>query len=342
MRSAAALICALVIAVFAIGCGERTETIPEPPSGAFADALGTLAGSQANTGIGVGWLDQAALRDLGGDQGSIGDALAPNASAVYAASPTLAKRFGFDPRQADQLVSVGGSYAFGLRADGVSAPRLLRALSRDATDVRREGGVTLVDAAPYASVPQPLLDAGVRGLGARDAFSSDSTVLAISDTARATLRGGTETLIDNPTYAAASDCLGDVVAARIIPAKLVRSAELGVDLIVLGIERPRADGSFGHEVICTVGSSADVADRSADSLRDALARGAKDPLTDEAVSDAVASADVARLSERGLELVRGRVTLAAGQAPGYVLEAYARGSVAAFLGFGMPTANPDA
>jgi hypothetical protein len=342
VRFAALLAVAAALAVVAGGCGERTETVPEPPSGAFADALGTLAGSPANTGIGVGWLDQASLRAIGGDQGSIGEALAPNAAAVYAASPALAKRFGFDPRRAERLVSVGGSYAFGLRADGVAAPRLLRTLSRDAADVRREDGVTLVDAAPYASVPQPLLDAGVRGLGARDAFTSDSTVLAISDTARATLLGGGQRLVDNPTYAAAADCLGDVVAARIIPAKLVRSAELGVDLIVLGVERPRPGGSFGHEIICTVGSSADVADRSADSLRTALAPGATDPITGDPVGAAVASADVQRLQARGLELVRGRVSLAAGQKPGYVFEAYARGSVPAFLGFGQPEADPDA
>jgi hypothetical protein len=342
MRFAAAIIIALALALGSGGCGERTEMIPEPPSGPFAAALATVSGSPANTGIGVGWVDQAALRDLGGDQGLIGNALAPNAEAVYGASPVLARRFGFDPRRADRLVSVGGSYAFGLRADGLAAPQLERTLIRDGAEHRRQGGTTLLDAAPYASVPQPLLDAGVRGLGARDAFTADTTVLAISDTARATLLGGAQLLVDNPTYAAAADCLGDVVAARVIPAKLVRSVELGVDLVALGIERPPPGGSFGHEVICTVGGSAEVADRSAQALREALAPGATDPITDDDVSDAVASADVQRLQARGLELVRGRIDLAAGREPGYVFEAYARGSVAAFLGFGTPDANPNA
>ncbi len=314
MRFAAAITLTLAFALGSSGCGERTETIPERPTGAFAAALATVSGSPANTGIGVGWLDQAALRDLGGEQGAISEALAPNASAVYAASPALARRFGFDPRRAERLLSVGGSYAFGLRMDGVAAPRLERILIRDGAKHRLEGSATLVDAAPYASVPQPLLDAGVRGLGARDAFTADATVLAISDTARATLAGGGQRLVDNPTYAAAADCLGDVVAARVIPAKLVRSAELGVDLIALGIERPPPGGSFGHEVICTVGSSAEVADRSAEALRSALAPGAADPITDDAISGAVASADVQRLQARGLELVRGRIDLAAGQA----------------------------
>jgi hypothetical protein len=341
MRFAALVVFTLVLALCAGGCGERTEKIPEPPSGAFAEALESVSASPANTGIGVGWLDQAALRRMGGDQGSIGEALAPNAAAVYAVSPALTRRFGFDPRRADRLISVGGSYAFGLRTDGVPAPRLLQVLSRDAAGVRRAGQATLVDAAPYASVPKPLLDVGVRGLGARDAFASGFTVLAISDTARATLLGGGQRLIDNPTYAAAADCLGDVVAARIIPAKLVRSAELGVDLVVLGVERPAPGGAFGHEVICTVGSSAAIADSSASSLEEALAPGAADPITGDTVSDAVAAADVRRLQARGLELVRGRIALAPGQQPGYVFDAYARGSVAAFLGFGAPDANPN-
>jgi hypothetical protein len=218
---------------------------------------------------------------------------------------------------------------------------LERALIRHGAAHREEGDVTMVDAAPYASVPQPLLDAGVRGVGARDAFAADSTVLAISDTARASLLGGDQLLVDNPTYEAAADCLGDVVAARIVPAKLVRSAELGVDLIALGIARPPSGGSFDREVICTVGSSAETADRSADALRTALAPDATDPTTTDPISDAVASADVDLIQARGLEMVRGRIELAATQPPGYVFEAYARGSVAAFLGFGAPDAHPN-
>jgi hypothetical protein len=316
------------------GCGEREETIPRPPTGAFAGALATIDGDSTTTGIGIGWLDQAALREAGGDQGTIGDALAPNASAVYAASPTLAKRFGFDPRRADRLVSIGGSYAFGLRTDGLPAPRLEHILVRNGAEHRRQGDVNLVDAAPYASVPQPLLDAGVRGLGARDAFAADATILAISDTARASLLARSERLIDNPTYAAAADCLGDVVAARLIPAKLVRSTELGTDIVALGVERPAAGGEFDHEVICTIGSSADGADAIAEALRGSLAQDATDPVTGEPVKSAIGSAAVERLDSRGLELVRARIQLAPGQAPGYVNEAYPRGSVTAFLGFG--------
>jgi hypothetical protein len=337
-RAFASGLAAVAMIAFA-GCGEREETLPQPPSGAFADALATVDGDSTTTGIGIGWLDQAALREIGGAQGTIGDALAPNAGAVYAVSPTLAKRFGFDPRRADRLVSVGGSYAFGLRADGLPAPQLEHILIRGGAGHRRQGDVTLVDAAPYASVPQPLLDAGVRGLGARDAFAADATVLAISDTARASLLGGSERLVDNPTYAAAADCLGDVVAARLIPAKLVRSSELGTDIVALGVERPAPGGEFDQEVVCTIGSSADGADAIAEALRGSLAEDASDPVTDQPIKDSVAAAEVERLDARGAELVRARIQIAPGQAPGYVYEAYPRGSITAFFGFGPP--HPD-
>lgn len=335
MRIASALI---ATAVVLSGCGERRETIPAPPEGAFTAALATVDGPAETVSTGVGWLDQAALIQAGGDPGSIGDALAPNASALLAASPRLARRFGFDPRRARQLLSVAGSYAFGLRLDGLDGERLEAALLRAGGRARRVGPLTLVDIGGYAVVPEPLLDAGVRGLGARDAFAPDRTVLAISDTARAALLGGAGPLIDSPAYAAAADCLGDVVAARLIPAKLVRSTELGTDLVALGVERPDAGGGArpGREVICLVGSSPAGADAIADALSAALAPGAEDPVSSEPIDDSVAAAEVERYGDRGLELVRARLELAPARAPGFVYEAYARGSVAAYLGFGAP------
>jgi hypothetical protein len=333
MRIAGALI---AIAAVLAGCGERQETIPARPAGAFAAALATVDGPTETASTGVGWLDQAALADAGGDQGSIGDALAPNASAVLAASPRLARRFGFDPRRARRLLSVGGSYAFGLRLDGLDGNGVEAALLHAGGHSRRVGPLTLLDIGGYASVPQPLLDAGVRGLGAHDAFAPDRTVLAISVTARAALLGGATPLIDSPAYAATADCLGDVVAARLIPAKLVRSTELGIDLVALGVERPDAGARPDREVICLIGSSPDAADAIAAALESALAPGAADPVTDEPIDKSVAAAEVTRYADRGLELVRARLELAPARAPGFVYEAYARGSVTAYLGFGAP------
>ena len=71
-----------------------------------------------------------------------------------------------------------------------------------------------------------------------------------------------------------------------------------------------------------------------EALRSALATDATDPVNGEPMSDFVSAASVDRLDARGMNLVRARVELAPGEHPGYVYDAYLRGSVTAFLGFG--------
>ena len=51
-------------------------------------------------------------------------ALGPNAGTVVEAAPRLRERFGLDPLAAERLVAIGGSYAFGLRIDGVDGGEL--------------------------------------------------------------------------------------------------------------------------------------------------------------------------------------------------------------------------
>src|SRR4029078_12684937 len=105
------------------------------------------------------------------------------------------------------------------------------------------------------------------------------------------LSGGTQ-LVNNPTYAASADCLGDVVAARLIPAKLARAHELGTDIISLGVERPSAGGRLDREVICAIGSSAESADGIADALRSALTPAATDPVNGATRTESAASETV--------------------------------------------------
>ena len=197
------------------------------PTGRFAAALASIGGGGLNGSLGVGWADSARARAIGGPR-LVGDALGPNADTVIEAAPALERLYGLNPLAAGRLVSVGGSYAFGLRArrhrgswpaPGAASPRA------GARGARGDGG--LMDVGGYASVPEPLLRADVNGLGARDAFARDLTVLAISDTARASLLGRGGRLLDQPVYATAADCLGDVAAVRMVPAKLLLSIELG-------------------------------------------------------------------------------------------------------------------
>jgi hypothetical protein len=190
--------------------------------------------------------------------------------------------------------------------------------------VRNEDGIELADVGAYAEVPEPLLRSGVFGLGARDAFSRSLTVLAISETARAALLGRGGRLIDQPTYRAAADCLGDVVAARMVPDKLLLSTELGVDLVGVGIGR-------AGEVLCVLGGTHQRARTIAAALGRSLSPGARDPRTGEPISDLVGSVNVGTDSDDGVEVVRVELTPAVGSPRGFLFRAIARGSLAQLI-----------
>ena len=257
----------------------------------------------------------------------VASALAPNAGSVIVAGDELERKFGIAPLEATRLTSVAGSYAFGLRMDGVDGARLAEILKRGGAQPRAfgDGDMELIDAAGYASVPAPLLDAGVRGLGAFDAVSHDLVVMAISETGRESLLGEGDRLIDEPIYAAAVRCLGDVAAVRMIPDKLLISTEQGVDLIAAGVR------DEGHEVLCVLGGTADRADDVADNLEASLAPDAADPVSRRPVSESVESAEVSRATDDGVEVVEADLALAAGEEPGYVLRAIPQGALVGLI-----------
>jgi hypothetical protein len=301
------------------GCGE-TSTTP-PPGGPLAEALASVGGGGAHGSLGIGWADPQLDRQAGLRAGLIGEALGPNARSVIEQAPRLGRRFGVHPLTAERLVSVGGSYAFGLRLDGVDGSRLAQRLVAAGGRTRRIGPLELVDIGDYAVVPGPLLRSGVLGLGAFDAFGRGLTVLAISETARDALLGRGDRLLDEPTYRAAADCLGRVVAARLIPDKLLLSTELGVDLVALGVQTGE------REVLCVLGGTAQRADQVASALKGSLAPDAREPVTGRPMSESVAEAEIARDRYEGVEVVRAKITLAAGQAPGFLFDTVSRGSL---------------
>ena len=171
---------------------------------------------------------------------------------------------------------------------------------------------------PYAQVPDPLLRAGVFGLGARDAFGPDLTVLAISDTSRAALLGRGGILLDQPIYRAAADCLGGVVAARMVPERLLLSVEVGIDLVAVGVKRDR-------EVLCVLGGTPDRSREIAAALRENLAPGARDPRTGERMSRLVGEVNVTAASYEDVQVVRAELTPVGG--PGFLFGTIARGSL---------------
>lgn len=301
------------------GCGGGSESTP--PQGPLAEALGEVSGSEASSGaLGVGWSDPQQARAGGVGPRLIADALGPNARTVLEAAPALRRRFGIDPLAAERLISIGGSYAFGLRLDGIDGKRLRDALLRAGGTAHRSDGFELVNVAGYAEVPEPLLRSQVFGLGARDAFGPSVTALAISETARDSLLGRGRRAIDQPTYRAAAGCLGEVLVARMIPDKLLISVDLGVDLVAIGVGRER-------EVLCLLGGTPERADQVAANLRQGLAPGATEPRTGEPIAAQVRSVEVSRSSSEGVEVVRATMTPAASDSRDFLFGTIGRGSL---------------
>jgi hypothetical protein len=304
-----------------LGLGGCADDPPSrPPTGPLADALAGIGGGGAHGSLGVGWADPQLVEESGAGTRLLADALGPNAGSVIEAAPRLRRRFGFDPLSAERLVSVGGSYAFGLRLDGVDGRRLGQALVAAGGRAHQASQLELLEIGDYAVVPQPLLSLGVRGLGAFDALSRRLIVMGISDRARATLLGRGDRLLDEPIYRAAADCLGDVVAARMVPDKLLVSAELGVELVAMGV---RAEG----EVLCVLGGTPERAGQVAAALETSLDPDAREPGSGEPIGDSVAAVDVVSGPYEGVEVVRAEVTLATGQPPGFLFGTASRGTL---------------
>jgi hypothetical protein len=304
------------------GCGDESSS--QPPTGPLAAALATIGGGGAHGSLGVGWADPQLVRRSGAGPGLMADALGPNAGSVIEATPRLRRRFDVDPSAAESLVSVGGSYAFGLRLEGIDGRRLGRSLVAAGGRAHQRGRLRMIEVGDYAVVPDPLLRAGVHGLGAFDAFGPGMAVLAISDRARATLLGRGGRLLDQPVYGAAADCLGDVIAARMIPDKHLLSNEQGVDLVAVGVS-PEA------EVLCVLGGTAERSADVAAALETSLAPTARDPVSGEPIGDSLTGVEVRKRTYEEVEVVRAEATPAAGQGRGLFFDAIARGSLVALI-----------
>jgi hypothetical protein len=315
----------LLVGLSAGGCGDSADSPDPPPSTPLARTLAEIGGGGENASLGVSWADRRLVAEGGFGAELIPDALAPNADTVVEAAARLRERFGFDPLAAERYVAVGGSYAFGLRLDGVDGRGLARALIAAGGRARDAGSLELIEIGDWAVVPEPLLSSGVNGLGAFDAFGPELAVLAISDRARAALLGdGGGRLLDEPTYAAAADCLGDVVAARMIPDKQLLSVEVGVDLVAVGV-RP------GGEVLCVLGGTPERAAAVATALETSLAPSARDPATGERFRGSIAGVAVSGETYNGVEVVRAELTPAPGSEPGFLFGTVARGSLVALI-----------
>jgi hypothetical protein len=312
----------LVAGALLAGC-VSTEPAATPPEGNLAEALDSLGGGGEGT-VGVAWVDPQLVRRSGGGGRLMDEALGPNAGSVIDAAHGLRARFGLNPLAASQLVSVGGSYSFGLRLDGVDGRRLASELVADGGRHRGSAEDARIEIGDYGVVPDALRDLGVRGLGAFTALGPQRAALAMSDRALASLLGESERLLDEPLYRAAIECLGDVVAARMVPDKLLVSTELGVELVAVGVE---AD----HEVLCTVGGTAERAAEVAEALESGLAPEADDPITREPMARSLSAVELENQPYEGVQTVRAELTVQPEEGRGYVFGALARASVVGWI-----------
>jgi hypothetical protein len=305
------------------GCGGDDEQ-PQP-SGPLAEALAGIGGGGAHGSLGVGWADPQLVKQSGaGGARLIAAALGPNAGSVIEVAPRIRREFGFDPLRAERLESVGGSYAFGLRLDGVDGRRLAAALVRAGGESQEAGDLELVEIGDYAAVPDPLLRLEVRGLGAFDALGRDRVVLAISHRARSALLGRGDRLLDEPIYGAAADCLDDAVAVRMIPDQHLLAADLGVNLVAVGV-------TGDSEILCVLGGTPERAGDVAQGLAKTLAPGARDPVSGERISESLTAVEIARETYDGVEVVRAEGTAPSPRPSGYLLRTVSLGSLARLI-----------
>jgi hypothetical protein len=318
------IVTAVAAACCAGGCGDD-DAPPAPPPGPFAETLSQISGGgPANASLGISWVAPELASPVGGRH-LIETVLAPNADTVVEGTEVLKRRYGFDPLAAERLVSVGGSYAFGLRLDGVDGRGLAKALVAEGGTSHEVDGLEQIEIGAYAVVPHVLLDADVNGLGAFDALGSDLSVLAISDRALAALLGEGDPLLDKPTYAAAAHCLGpDVVAVRMVPDKQLLGTDLDIDLAAFGV-------TADDDVLCILGGTAERADAVEANLKVGLGSSTPDPVTGERLGASVAADTVSRETYDGVEIVRAELERAADTEPGFLLATISTGSLVSLI-----------
>src|SRR5918996_3749983 len=216
----------------------------------LAAALATVTGAEP-VGSGIGWVDVERLRQAGSNLRAklswVAGALGPGASQV-AMTGAAAARVGVEPLEAESLVSSADSYAVGLRFDGVEPSRFEDALAKAGARRRGGGEWERFDIGREWSIPLGSRLEPLGSLVARSATRSGAILLARSDLARAELMSSAEPAIEAPSIAAATDCLGDVVAARLVPNNFTHLPNVGPELLAFGLRPPPARPA--REVLC--------------------------------------------------------------------------------------------
>jgi hypothetical protein len=114
------------------------------------------------------------------------------------------------------------------------------------------------------------------------------------------------------------------VAVRMIPDQLVIAADLGVNLIGIGVT---GDG----EILCALGGTPERADDVAAALERMLAPDARDPVSGERIGKSLGGVEVEHSQSDGVEVVRAEGKAAGPRPSGYFLHTVGLGSLARLI-----------
>ncbi|HYH62999.1 MAG TPA: hypothetical protein VD766_14120 [Solirubrobacterales bacterium] len=329
--------CALAISA----CGEEDE--PDAPivDTAFAEALATVDAPEP-IGAGVGWIDVAALGE-GPDADfylrQAGPALGPGGGDLFDEFQPKLASLGADPYGADMALSVHGSFAFGVRLDGVDPAQIARIAAKDGVQMEPEAeGWERYDLAERGVLPDSELQKAADALSSHVGIAEEAVVLARATQARLDLTVPANPGDESPSLALAAECLGDVAAARIVPNNFTYVSGIGPDLFVMGMRAPTSDGP-GEEILCGVDEDKDEIAGYAEALERELDPKAMEVTSDEPVGDVFAGAEVDTLEGDGNYAARAVLTMADGAEPGAVFRGFDVGSVETFFGIQGPGSN---
>lgn len=331
------LVCACALSA----CGEETESATPIVDTALADALGTVDAPEP-IGAGIGWIDVGALRagpSAGKYLRQAGPALGPGGGDLFNEfQPNLAK-LGADPHGADVALSVHGSFAFGVRLDGVDPRQIAEIAAADGVEVEAEAeGWERYDLAERGVLPDSELREAADALSSHVGIADDAVVLARATQARLDLTLPARPGDESPSLALAAECLGDVAAARIVPNNFTYISGIGPDLFVMGMRAPTATGP-GEEVLCGVDEDAGDIERYAEAMEKQLDPNAIDVTTSEPVGEDFASVEVDTLEGDRNYASRAVLTMAEGAEPGAVFRGFDVGSVETYFGLQAPSSG---